>query len=67
MLAVAFPAIIEICVMYPNFGKFQYILVIDVTLIIIGVLALITGVSSSISDLIREFKWIKCETKGITY
>ncbi|XP_025408091.1 proton-coupled amino acid transporter-like protein CG1139 [Sipha flava] len=57
VLGIAFPAIIEICVLWPEreFGRFNYVLWKDVLLIVIGVLALVLGTYISVEDIIRSF------------
>lgn len=50
VLALAFPALVDLCVLYPNFGKFNYVLVRDFIIIVIGVFALISGVSITIIE-----------------
>lgn len=56
MLAVSFPALIEIFVLYPNsYGRCHYVLIRNVLIIIIGVIAFITGTSISINAIISTF------------
>ncbi|CAH1366374.1 proton-coupled amino acid transporter-like protein CG1139 isoform X1 [Tenebrio molitor] len=56
-LGLAFPAIMEICVNWPdNLGRFKWILFKDILLIIFGVVGLLAGSYSCISEIINEFK-----------
>ncbi|XP_050432741.1 proton-coupled amino acid transporter-like protein CG1139 [Adelges cooleyi] len=57
VLGIAFPALIEICVLWPedDFGPFRYVLWKDILLIIIGVLALVLGTYISVQDIVRSF------------
>lgn len=53
MLGIAFPALIEICILYPdNFGKMKYILFRDVILILIGIFAGGLGTGLAINDIV---------------
>ncbi|VVC27247.1 Amino acid transporter, transmembrane domain [Cinara cedri] len=56
VLGIAFPALIEICVLWPerNFGRFNYVFWKDILLIIIGILALILGTYISLSEIINH-------------
>ncbi|XP_017767789.1 PREDICTED: proton-coupled amino acid transporter-like protein CG1139 [Nicrophorus vespilloides] len=52
-LGLAFPAIMEICVSWPdNLGPFKYVLIKDVLLIIFGVVGLLAGSYSCISEIV---------------
>lgn len=55
-LGIAFPAIIEMCVKWPdNLGKYNYILWKDIILIIMGILGLVVGTYTSIYDIVKSF------------
>lgn len=54
-LGLAFPAIIEICVLYPHFGRFNYVLVRNILIMIISIFALVAGVVKSIIDIVAAF------------
>lgn len=55
-LGLAFPAIIEICVKWPNdLGKGNWIMIKNIVLIIFGVVGLLAGSFSSISEIIAAF------------
>lgn len=52
-LGIAFPAIIELCVYWPDkFGPCKYIFIKDLLLILCGILGLIVGTYCSVSDII---------------
>lgn len=56
VLGLAFPAIMEICVKYPdNFGAFYYVLWKDILLILFGVAGLVIGTTTSVKDIITSF------------
>lgn len=56
VLGLAFPAIMELCVLYPNnYGRFNYVLIKDILLIIFGFLGLVAGTFTSVRDIIRSF------------
>ncbi|XP_011505457.1 PREDICTED: proton-coupled amino acid transporter 1-like [Ceratosolen solmsi marchali] len=56
-LGIAFPGIIDICVLWPdNFGPYKYILIKDIGLIIFGCTGLIVGTYVSLFDIIESFK-----------
>lgn len=56
-LGIAFPAIMEICVNWPdNLGRFKWILIKDILLIIFGVIGLLSGSFSCISEMVIKFK-----------
>uniref|UniRef100_A0A1B6C3V7 Amino acid transporter transmembrane domain-containing protein n=1 Tax=Clastoptera arizonana TaxID=38151 RepID=A0A1B6C3V7_9HEMI len=56
-LGIAFPALIEICVLWPHsFGKFKYILIKDILLFIVGILALFIGTYTSIYGIVKSFQ-----------
>ncbi|KAL0120248.1 hypothetical protein PUN28_008127 [Cardiocondyla obscurior] len=56
-LGIAFPAIIEICVLWPDddFGPLKFILIKDVLLILFGMVGLVVGTYVSIVDIVRSF------------
>lgn len=56
MLAVTFPAVIEICVLYPKLNQFN--LIRNIIIALLGVFALVTGLVHSIVDIIDEFSEI---------
>lgn len=52
MLGIAFPALIEICLRYPDkFGRMYYILVRDVIIVIIGIAAGGLGTVLAVMDI----------------
>lgn len=54
-LGIAFPAIMDICVKYPNnFGPGKWYLIKDVLLIIFGLAGLLAGSFSAISEIVIE-------------
>ncbi|KAL6264487.1 hypothetical protein P5V15_004595 [Pogonomyrmex californicus] len=57
-LGIAFPAIIEICVLWPDndFGPLKYILIKNILLIVFGLLGLVVGTYVSIVDIVNSFK-----------
>lgn len=55
-LGLAFPALMEICVKWPNnLGRFNYILIKDILLIIFGIIGLVAGTYTSVRDIIKSF------------
>lgn len=55
-LGIAFPAIIEICVMWPDkLGPGKVFLVKNILLIIFGVIGLIVGTYVSLVDIVNSF------------
>ncbi|KOX68585.1 Proton-coupled amino acid transporter 1 [Melipona quadrifasciata] len=57
-LGIAFPAIIEICVLWPerDFGPCMIMVIKNVCLIVFGLLGLVIGTYVSIVDIINSFK-----------
>ncbi|KAK9500840.1 hypothetical protein O3M35_002026 [Rhynocoris fuscipes] len=56
-LGIAFPAIMEMCVLWPDkLGAFNYILWKDILLIIFGIVGLVVGTSTAIFDIIKSFQ-----------
>lgn len=56
VLGLAFPALMEICVLYPDkWGTWNYILWKDIFLIIFGVAGLVIGTFTSVRDIIISF------------
>ncbi|KAF5294463.1 hypothetical protein FQR65_LT01589 [Abscondita terminalis] len=56
-LGIAFPAIMDICVKYPDgFGYKYWILVKDLLLIVIGIFGLLSGSYSSLSEIVRKLQ-----------
>uniref|UniRef100_A0A1Y1NIZ6 Amino acid transporter transmembrane domain-containing protein n=4 Tax=Photinus pyralis TaxID=7054 RepID=A0A1Y1NIZ6_PHOPY len=54
-LGIAFPAIMEICVLWPDrLGYRRWVLYKDLVLILIGILGLLSGSYSCISEIVRE-------------
>lgn len=63
VLGIAFPAVMEICVLYPDKWGFCYNVILrNAVLIIIGMFALITGTHKSISDIIVAIQKERNET-----
>ncbi|XP_044254420.1 proton-coupled amino acid transporter-like protein CG1139 [Tribolium madens] len=61
-LGFAFPAIMEICVHWPdNLGPFRWVLIKDVLLILVGVVGLLAGSYSCISEMVAEFQRMSAE------
>lgn len=57
VLGIAFPAVMEICVLYPDrLGRCYIVIIRNIILIIIGMFALITGTNKSLSDIITTFQ-----------
>ncbi|XP_050540823.1 proton-coupled amino acid transporter-like protein CG1139 isoform X2 [Daktulosphaira vitifoliae] len=56
VLGIAFPALIEICVLWSskNFGPYNYVLVKDILLIVIGIIAMVLGTYISVIDIYRK-------------
>lgn len=59
-LGIAFPAIIEICVLWPgkDFGLFKAMLIKNILLIVFGLLGLVAGTYVSIVDIVKSFQWM---------
>lgn len=57
-LGIAFPAIIEICVLWPNrdFGPCMIMFIKNIFLIVFGLLGLVIGTYVSIVEIIRSFE-----------
>ncbi|XP_018355306.1 PREDICTED: proton-coupled amino acid transporter-like protein CG1139 [Trachymyrmex septentrionalis] len=57
-LGIAFPAIIEICVLWPenDFGPFKVMLIKNFLLIVFGLLGLVVGTYVSIVEIIKSFQ-----------
>lgn len=54
VLGLAFPALMEICVLYPDkFGKCNYKLWKDIFLVIFGIVGLVAGTYSSLGGIIQ--------------
>jgi len=54
-LGIAFPALMEICVLYPDkLGPGKYILVKDIFLIVFGIVGLLAGSYSCLSEIVAE-------------
>ncbi|EFN74142.1 Proton-coupled amino acid transporter 1 [Camponotus floridanus] len=56
-LGIAFPAIIDICVLWPekNFGFLKALLIKNIFLIVFGLLGLVVGTYISIVDIVKSF------------
>lgn len=56
ILGLAFPAIMEICVLWPDqLGKFKWIMFKDIGLIIFALVGLVSGTYSSLVSIIATF------------
>ncbi|KAH8314648.1 hypothetical protein KR074_006493, partial [Drosophila pseudoananassae] len=58
LLNVIFPAIMEICLLYPpeyNYGKLKWKLIKDILLFLFGTFVLVLGTTSSINEMIRNW------------
>ncbi|GAB1868901.1 Proton-coupled amino acid transporter 1 [Camponotus japonicus] len=57
-LGIAFPAIIDICVLWPekNFGFLKTLLIKNMLLIVFGLLGLVVGTYVSIVDIVKSFQ-----------
>ncbi|KAH0948889.1 hypothetical protein HN011_005914 [Eciton burchellii] len=57
-LGIAFPAIIEICVQWPenDFGPLKFMLIKNILLIVFGLLGLVVGTYVSIVDIVNSFQ-----------
>lgn len=56
ILGLAFPAIMEICVLYPdNLGRFYWIMWKDIGLVIFAMVGLTSGTYSSLLEIIKTF------------
>lgn len=56
-LGIAFPAIMELCVAWPdNLGPGNYIVYKDIILVIIGITGLLAGTYTSIRDIVKSFQ-----------
>ncbi|XP_047364314.1 proton-coupled amino acid transporter-like protein CG1139 [Vespa velutina] len=56
VLGIAFPAIIEICVFWPDdLGPFKLLLVKDLCLILFGLIGLVAGTYVSVVEIIKSF------------
>lgn len=57
VLGIAFPAVMEICVLWPNnLGRFNIVVIRNVVLIIIGGLGLVIGTYKSLFDIVQSFQ-----------
>ncbi|XP_012267231.2 proton-coupled amino acid transporter-like protein CG1139 [Athalia rosae] len=54
-LGIAFPAIIEICVMWPDTGTANFYLIKNVLLILFGIVGLLVGTYVSLNDIVNSF------------
>lgn len=55
-LGIVFPAIMELCVKWPNFGTFNYVLYKDFLLIVFGLIGLVAGTYTALRDIIASFQ-----------
>lgn len=56
-LGIAFPAIMEICVLWPDkLGPGRMILWKDIILILFGIIGLVAGTYTSVRDIIYSFQ-----------
>ncbi|BES98561.1 amino acid transporter [Nesidiocoris tenuis] len=56
-LGIAFPAIIEICVLWPDqLGPLNYVLWKDILLILFGIVGLVVGTGTALMDIIVSFQ-----------
>lgn len=57
VLGIAFPSLMEICVLYPDkWGRCCHVVIRNVILIVIGLFGLVTGTNKSIVDIIVSFQ-----------
>jgi proton-coupled amino acid transporter len=56
-LGIAFPATVELCLLWPSksYGRFYWILVKDILLIVCGILGLLIGTYTSIANIVHSF------------
>ncbi|PNF20534.1 Proton-coupled amino acid transporter-like protein CG1139 [Cryptotermes secundus] len=56
-LGIAFPATVELCLLWPSksYGRFYWILVKDILLIVCGILGLVIGTYVSIANIVHSF------------
>lgn len=55
-LGLAFPAIMELCVLYPDqLGTGNYILWKDVLLIVVSLIGLVSGTYTAVRDIVFSF------------
>lgn len=58
MLGIAFPAIIELCVLWPDkLGPLKLYLWKDLLLIVFGIIGLFVGTYINLVDIIKSFSW----------
>lgn len=56
-LGLAFPATMEICVSWPDkFGPYKYILIKNVLIILFGLLGLLAGSYSALSEIVLQLQ-----------
>lgn len=66
MLGITFPAIMEICVLWPDkLGRFNVVVWRNVLLIIIGFVGLIFGTGKSLSDIIASFNVVSSQLSAV--
>lgn len=57
VLGIAFPALMEICVLWPNnLGRFNIVVIRNLLLIAVGMLGLVFGTQKSLADIIKSFE-----------
>lgn len=55
MLAFTFPGLMHMCLMWPDsFGKFKWILIKDILMIVMGFFVLVAGTFVSIMDIVNS-------------
>ncbi|XP_063633684.1 proton-coupled amino acid transporter-like protein CG1139 [Cydia splendana] len=55
LLAIVFPALIDLCLWYPdNYGLLKYKLIRDIVIMLLGVFALVSGVYTSILEITQH-------------
>ncbi|XP_077301655.1 proton-coupled amino acid transporter-like protein acs [Arctopsyche grandis] len=55
-MGIAFPAIMELCVAWPDkFGPYKWLLIKDVLLILFGLIGLVAGTYTSLVDIVKSF------------
>jgi proton-coupled amino acid transporter len=56
-LGIAFPATVEMCLLWPSkrYGRFYWILIKDIVLIVCGILGLVIGTYTSVANIVHSF------------
>lgn len=56
MVAILFPAVMDICIYYPNqYGNLNYKLLIDIFIIIFGIICCCSGVYTSLLEMAETY------------